>query len=93
MHCRSRSSAQAHQRVCNLQAGTFLVRTRIKKPPRRFSLRLAEQTNSHEPNELVIYAQVQRISTTLFDNFGGLVRISWAGMLRCDTSLACTLKI
>ncbi|XP_057872719.2 uncharacterized protein LOC131078906 isoform X2 [Cryptomeria japonica] len=67
------------------EAGTFLVRSGIKKPPRRFALRLADQTNSSEPDDLVIDAQVQRLSTTFFDDFGGLMvpllNISFTGIM------------
>eukprot|EP01018_Ginkgo_biloba_P007485 Gb_23775 [translate_table: standard] len=54
------------------EAGTFIVRSGFKKPPKRFALSLADPSISNEPDDFVINAEVQRLSAILFDDFGGL---------------------
>ena len=54
---------------------TFLVRSGLRKPPKRFALRLADQNVSSGSDDTVIDAEIGTFSAALFDDYGGLVRI------------------
>lgn len=66
------------------ELGTFIVRNAFKSSPKRFGLRLADQRISGEPDDLVVDAEVEGLSVTLFDDFGGLMapllNVSLAGI-------------
>ncbi|GAB4857735.1 hypothetical protein Ancab_015642 [Ancistrocladus abbreviatus] len=55
------------------ELGTFLVRSGHKKPPKRFALRLADQSVTSGPDDTVIDAEISAFSAALFDDFGGLM--------------------
>ena len=54
-------------------SATFIVRNGLKRPPKIFGIRLDDQRVSNEQDDLVIDAEVRGLSTTLFDDFGGLM--------------------
>ncbi|KAF3782527.1 Vacuolar sorting-associated protein 13C [Nymphaea thermarum] len=56
-----------HDRV-----GTFLVRSGLKKPPKRLALRLVVANASSQSDDFVIDAEVKTFSVTLFDDYGGM---------------------
>lgn len=57
--------------------GTFLVRNGFKKPPRRFALKLARSSLSTGSDNTVIGAEIKSVSAAVYDDYGGLVRISY----------------
>ena len=56
--------------------GTFVVRSGVKKPPKRFALKLADTNIPSGSNDTVIDAEISTFSAALFDDYGGLVRTS-----------------
>ncbi|CAH8391411.1 unnamed protein product [Eruca vesicaria subsp. sativa] len=52
---------------------TFIVRTGLKKPPRRFALKLADQDLPGGIDNMVIHAEIGTFSAALFDDYGGLM--------------------
>lgn len=56
------------------ELGTFLVRSGLKKPPRRFALKLADPNLPSGSDDTVIDAEVRTFSAAIFDDYGGLVR-------------------
>ncbi|ERN15489.1 uncharacterized protein LOC18443778 [Amborella trichopoda] len=64
--------------------GTFLVRNGLKKPPKRFALKLADPYSSSQSDDTMIDAEIKRIAASLFDDFGGLMvplfNISFSGI-------------
>lgn len=52
---------------------TFIVRSGLKKPPRRFALKLADQDLPGGIDNMVIQAKIGTFSAALFDDYGGLV--------------------
>lgn len=57
------------------ELGTFIVRGGLKRPPRRFALKLADSSVPSSSDVTVIDAVIGTFSTALFDDYGGLVRI------------------
>lgn len=55
--------------------GTFIIRSGIKKPPRRFALKLVDTSLPSGSDDTVIDAEIRTFSAALFDDYGGLVRI------------------
>lgn len=53
---------------------TFIVRSGLKKPPRRLALKLADQDLPGGIDNMVIQAEIGTFSAALFDDYGGLVR-------------------
>lgn len=53
---------------------TFLVRSGMRKPPKRFALKLADPNASSRSDDTVIDAKIGTFSAALFDDYGGLVR-------------------
>ncbi|XP_043715720.1 uncharacterized protein LOC122664096 isoform X2 [Telopea speciosissima] len=53
--------------------GTFLVHSGFRKPPRRFSLKLADPTISSGSDDTVIDSEIGTFSAALFDDYGGLM--------------------
>ncbi|KAM7253783.1 hypothetical protein ACFE04_031465 [Oxalis oulophora] len=51
---------------------TFIVRPGLKKPPRRFAMKLAD-SNSHGEDNTVVDAEIGTFSAALFDDYGGLM--------------------
>lgn len=58
------------------ELGIFLVRGGLKKPPRRFALKLADSNVPSGSDDTVIDAEIRTFSAALFDDYGGLVRVS-----------------
>ena len=56
------------------ELGTFVVRGGLKKPPRRFALKLADTSIPSGSDDTVIDAEIGTFSAALFDDYGGLVR-------------------
>lgn len=52
---------------------TFIVRSGLKKPPRRFALKLADQDLPGGIDNMVIRAEIGTFSAALFDDYGGLM--------------------
>ncbi|CAN8324888.1 unnamed protein product [Cochlearia groenlandica] len=52
---------------------TFIVRSGLKKPPRRFALKLADQGLPGGTDNMVINAEIGTFSAALFDDYGGLM--------------------
>ncbi|KAL1194607.1 hypothetical protein V5N11_031431 [Cardamine amara subsp. amara] len=52
---------------------TFIVRSGLKKPPRRFALKLADQDLPGGIDNMVIHAEIGTFSAALFDDYGGLM--------------------
>ncbi|XP_019086561.1 PREDICTED: uncharacterized protein LOC104718635 [Camelina sativa] len=52
---------------------TFIVRSGLKKPPRRFALKLADQDLPGGTDNMVIHAEIGTFSAALFDDYGGLM--------------------
>lgn len=52
---------------------TFIVRSGLKKPPRRFALKLADQGLPGGTDNMVIHAEIGTFSAALFDDYGGLM--------------------
>ncbi|KAL5551261.1 hypothetical protein UlMin_001437, partial [Ulmus minor] len=55
------------------QLGTFIVRSGLKKPPRRFALKLADSNEPSGSDDTVIDAEIGTFSAALFDDYGGLM--------------------
>ncbi|KAF6135503.1 hypothetical protein GIB67_015356, partial [Kingdonia uniflora] len=55
------------------EAGTFLVRSGFRKPPKRFALKLADRNVSSGSDDTVIDAEIRTFSAALFDDYGGLM--------------------
>lgn len=55
------------------ELGTFLVRSGLKKPPRRFALKLADPNLPSGSDDTVIDAEVRTFSAAIFDDYGGLM--------------------
>ncbi|CAL0314336.1 unnamed protein product [Lupinus luteus] len=55
------------------ELGTFIVRGGLKKPPRRFALKLADSSLPSGSDITVIDAVIGTFSTALFDDYGGLM--------------------
>lgn len=59
--------------------GVFIVRSGMKKPPRRFALKLADPY-SRGSDDTVITAEIRTFSAALFDDYVGLVSINQPGV-------------
>lgn len=57
------------------ELGTFIVRGGLKRPPRRFALKLADSSVPSSSDATVIDAKIGTFSVALFDDYGGLVRM------------------
>ncbi|KAK8691037.1 hypothetical protein V6N13_074558 [Hibiscus sabdariffa] len=77
------------------ELGTFVVRGGTRKPPRKFSLKLADPCLHSASDDTVLDAEIGTFSVALFDDFSGLmvplVNISLSGIAfslhgRCDYS-------
>ncbi|XP_077244890.1 pleckstrin homology (PH) domain-containing protein [Tasmannia lanceolata] len=55
------------------EAGTFLVRSGFRKPPKRFALKLADSNSSSGSDDTVINAEIKTFSAAIFDDYGGLM--------------------
>ncbi|KAE9596742.1 putative vacuolar protein sorting-associated protein [Lupinus albus] len=55
------------------ELGTFIVRGGLKKPPRRFAVKLADSSLPSGSDITVIDAVIGTFSTALFDDYGGLM--------------------
>ncbi|KAG9142715.1 hypothetical protein Leryth_005471 [Lithospermum erythrorhizon] len=55
------------------ELGTFIVRSGLKKPPRRFALKLADPVVPNNSDSTVIDAEIRTFSAALFDDYGGLM--------------------
>ncbi|KAM5573225.1 hypothetical protein ABKV19_012985 [Rosa sericea] len=55
------------------ELSTFLVRGGLKKPPRRFALKLADSNVPTGSDDTVIDAEIRTFSAALFDDYGGLM--------------------
>ncbi|VVA93348.1 unnamed protein product [Arabis nemorensis] len=55
------------------QLKTFIVRSGLKKPPRRFALKLADQDLPGGVDNMIIHAEIGTFSAALFDDYGGLM--------------------
>ncbi|KAL5230936.1 hypothetical protein ABZP36_029712 [Zizania latifolia] len=54
-------------------AGTFLVRSGFKRPPRRLALGLAGPPTSSSSDSIIIDAEIKTISAVSFDDYGGMM--------------------
>lgn len=55
--------------------GTFIIRSGLKKPPKRFALKLVDSDIPSGSDNTVIDAEIRTFSAALFDDYGGLVII------------------
>ncbi|CAA0838075.1 pleckstrin homology (PH) domain-containing protein [Striga hermonthica] len=53
--------------------GTFIVGNGLKKPPKRFALKLSGRDTPNSSDDTVIDAEIRTFSAALFDDYGGLV--------------------
>ncbi|GMN21548.1 hypothetical protein TIFTF001_040051 [Ficus carica] len=53
--------------------GTFIIRSGIKKPPRRFALKLVDTSLPSGSDDTVFDAEIRTFSAALFDDYGGLM--------------------
>lgn len=59
-----------------LQPSTFFVKVgSYSSPSRRLALGLADLRKPAEPDNLTMAAEVQQVSATFYDDFGGFVSI------------------
>jgi len=56
-------------------AGTFLVRSECRKPPKRLALKLAGPPTSSISDSIVIDAEIKAFSAVSFDDYGGMVSL------------------
>lgn len=56
-------------------AGTFLVRSGYRKPPKRHALKLAGPPTSSSSDNIVVDAEVKTFSAVSFDDYGGMVSL------------------
>lgn len=56
-------------------AGTFLVRSEFKKPPRRLALKLAGPPTASSSDSIIIDAEIKTFSAVSFDDYGGMVSL------------------
>ncbi|PNT67927.1 hypothetical protein BRADI_3g33740v3 [Brachypodium distachyon] len=54
-------------------AGTFLVRSEFRKPPRRLALKLAGPPTSSSSDNIIIDAEIKTFSAVSFDDYGGMM--------------------
>ncbi|XP_062205491.1 uncharacterized protein LOC133907454 isoform X2 [Phragmites australis] len=54
-------------------AGTFLVRSEYRKPPRRLALKLAGPPTSSSSDSIIIDAEIKTFSAVSFDDYGGMM--------------------
>ncbi|KAL6906369.1 hypothetical protein ACP4OV_003970 [Aristida adscensionis] len=54
-------------------AGTFLVRSGYKKPPRRLALKLSGPPTSSSSDNIIIDAEIKTFSAVSFDDYGGMM--------------------
>ncbi|WVZ57683.1 hypothetical protein U9M48_008037 [Paspalum notatum var. saurae] len=54
-------------------AGTFLVRSGDRKPPKRLALKLAGPPTSSSSDSIIIDAQIKTFSAVSFDDYGGMM--------------------
>ncbi|XP_058089358.1 uncharacterized protein LOC131236247 isoform X2 [Magnolia sinica] len=64
------------------EVGTFIVCSGFRKPPKRFSLKLADPNASSHSDNTVIDAEIRTFSAALFDDYGGLMSCYWHGNLQ-----------
>jgi vacuolar protein sorting-associated protein 13A/C len=57
-------------------AGTFLVRSEFRKPPRRLALKLAGPPTSSSSDNIIIDAEIKTFSAVSFDDYGGMVSLN-----------------
>lgn len=55
------------------ELGTFIVRNGLKKPPKRFALKLSGPDIPSGSDDTVIDAEIRTFSAALFDDYGGVV--------------------
>lgn len=56
-------------------AGTFLVRSGYRKPPKRLALKLAGPPTSRSSDNIVVDAEIKTFSAVSFDDYGGMVSL------------------
>lgn len=56
-------------------AGTFLVRSEFRRPPRRLALKLAGPPTSSSSDNIIIDAVIKTFSAVSFDDYGGMVSL------------------
>lgn len=54
-------------------AGTFLVRSGYRKPPKRLALKLAGPPTSRSSDNIVVDAEIKTFSAVSFDDYGGMM--------------------
>ena len=54
-------------------AGTFLVRSGYRKPPKRLALKLAGPPTSSSSDSIIVDAEIKTFSAVSFDDYGGMV--------------------
>uniref|UniRef100_J3N503 PH domain-containing protein n=1 Tax=Oryza brachyantha TaxID=4533 RepID=J3N503_ORYBR len=54
-------------------AGTFLVRSGFRRPPRRLALKLAGPPTSSSSDSIIIDAEIKSFSAVSFDDYGGMM--------------------
>uniref|UniRef100_A0A0D9XMK5 PH domain-containing protein n=1 Tax=Leersia perrieri TaxID=77586 RepID=A0A0D9XMK5_9ORYZ len=54
-------------------AGTFLVRSEFRRPPRRLALKLAGPPTSSSSDSIIIDAEIKSFSAVSFDDYGGMM--------------------
>ncbi|XP_059641926.1 uncharacterized protein LOC132283907 [Cornus florida] len=55
------------------ELGTFIIRSGLKKPPRRFALKLADPNIPSGADDTAIDAEIKTFSAAVFDDYGGLM--------------------
>lgn len=59
----------------NNEACTFFARSGLKRPPKRFALRLADSSVPDNADDTVIDVEMKTFSAAVYDDYAGLVRI------------------
>ncbi|CAD6212089.1 unnamed protein product [Miscanthus lutarioriparius] len=54
-------------------AGTFLVRSGYRKPPKRLALKLAGPPTSSSSDSIIVDAEIKTFSAVSFDDYGGMM--------------------
>lgn len=65
------------------ESGTFIVRSGLRKPPKRLALKLLKSDLSCWTDSIVINTEITTFSAAFYDDFVGLVRDFW----KCAKSL------
>jgi vacuolar protein sorting-associated protein 13A/C len=59
--------------IVDNDAGTFLVRSGYRKPPKRLALKLAGPPTSSSSDSIIIDAEIKAFSAVSFDDYGGMM--------------------